>query len=326
MNSNQKNTKFESAQAALSFLLAKVSDPKDSAVQEAGLLLENVLLDKTPQFSDAKKNQGKELLNILQVLQDVLLANDHQFLKRQQTYHVSASAALPLVYAEDKQLRLALDRLISHVSSRVRIGGRIEIGAAGSQAHGTPGVEIVISGKDPRLKKMDRSEYLRRIYSLDSKEGEGGVLVTCRQLIATQHGQSWCDIIKNRIVEHHVFLPEQAKQLGAQEKPAQTYRYDIGIRNFANLRKSFGIKKSALIVSQVENVVRSLIRYPLDMVVSDPNEGLITTIYETAGSAAESVAGRISRRLANEPFHSGKKPLELNFRYSLTLLPVVINE
>jgi len=119
---------------------------------------------------------------------------------------------------------------------------------------------------------------------------------------------------------YNIVLPASEAAASRPAEESQTFKYNISIANYANVRKRFGIKKSASLLVQIEHYVKSLVRYPIDMVMSVSDKGIITTIYETQKGAAESVASRISQRLGKEDFRIGKRPVELAFKYELSKL------
>ncbi|PIR25169.1 MAG: hypothetical protein COX62_06775 [Deltaproteobacteria bacterium CG_4_10_14_0_2_um_filter_43_8] len=302
----------ESAEQAFEVLVSRLSSQQREASSSLISYLRTSLKTHPAQ-------EQKTYFSALDVLRDVLKSNDHLFLKRQQHYHLAATTDLPAVYANITNVRLAIDRLIAFISSRVRIGGKIEVGIAAGNVNRTPGVEVMIAGRDPKLKSIDEAEYMRRIYSSDAKEAEGSVLLACRQLLAKEVGRLWCDVGEKRMVEHRLFLPE-APSASPFDHNQKTYRYDIKVRNYAYIRKCFGIKKAEYLILHIEELVRSLVRHPIDVVLSNKDEGLITAIYESAGDGAESVASRISRRLANDHFTIGKKKVDVSFSYALDLV------
>jgi hypothetical protein len=130
----------------------------------------------------------------------------------------------------------------------------------------------------------------------------------------------WADLPKPKQAIFRMILPTSEGAREQDTKPKQLFKYDISISNYANLRKRFGIKKSQVLVGQIEMYVRALVRHPLDIVTAVREKGTITTIYETPKGAAQSVAGRISQRLGSEEFRIGKKIVALSFKYNLSPL------
>ena len=80
------------------------------------------------------------------------------------------------------------------------------------------------------------------------------------------------------------------------------------------------MERATKLIILIENFVKSLVRYPIDMVVSFPEQGMISAIYESQEGVASSVATRISGRLKKEGFRLGKKSVTPHFRYQLTFL------
>lgn len=259
--------------------------------------------------------RGQGLFNLLRLLSEVLRGLDSLFLRRRQTYYVAASAALPDLAADETSLSRSLTHLIGFAAGRAPLGGRLEIAVTEARLGGRAGVELCLVTNDDGLRGVDRDAFFRELY-FEHEAGAPPSLASIRQQVTGEGGQFWCASGKGQVMEYHLFLPVATRE--QQASPSQqTYRYKIIITNFPRLRKAYGIQKCTALVNQVGEAVRALIRQPLDVVLIDRDQGLITALYETVPGSAESVAGRISRRLATEIFRMGRRPVEVHFRYHL---------
>ncbi len=266
--------------------------------------------------------ESVESIDPLDLIRRVLRSQDMLFLSRQITYHISSAEDLPTTWADKDQVRLVLSKLIEHVVKRSPRRSSISIGLRQFVLRSGRGVEFKITATDRFLDKMDASEFMANLFSFEIDTDSGISLTECREAILRQNGRFWVDLPKADQPVYHIILPSSEQAADVARVEHYTFKYDILISNFAAVRKRFGIRKSQCLVEQIEHYVRSLVRYPMDMVMSVSEEGIITTIYETEGVVAESVASRISQRLGKEVFRIGKKPVELSFQYHLSALNV----
>ena len=258
--------------------------------------------------------------DIMGLIRHVLSSHDMLFLSRQVTYHISASADIPKVWAEREHIGEVFSKLIEHMARRASRSSRIGIEIKGVALHNGPGVEIKCTGTDRLLDETAGKDFISAIFHGEDAKGDSRTLAECRGLVLKQRGQLWVDILKPHYPAYNIVLPANEQAAGPHPTEHRTYKYDISITNYANVRKRFGIKKSLFLVERIEHYVKSLVRYPIDMVMALGDKGMITTIYETQQGTAESVASRISKRLGREEFRIGKRPVDLMFRYDLSLL------
>lgn len=258
--------------------------------------------------------------DVLDLVRRILAAHDLLFLSRQVTYHVATSADLPMAWADVGQMQFVFSQIIEHLVRRAARASRISIGLAPFALRSGPGLEVAFSSTDRHVGDVDRNAFLAELFQERVDEVSGVSLSDCRQVVARQHGQLWVDFPKPNRPVYHLALP-LSQEAQAQAVPAQqTFKYDISISNYADVRKRFGIRKSHSLVTQIEHYVRSLVRYPIDVVMALGDKGIITTIYETQRGTAQSVASRISQRLGAETFRIGKRPVEIAFSYHLSPL------
>ena len=263
---------------------------------------------------------GAVLLEPLELIRRVLMAHDMLFLSRQLVYHVAAAEGVPHAFADPDQIRLVFTMLLEHLARRAPRGGRIAIKLTPALLHSLPAVEVQLSAIDRHLEQMDTRALLGKLFEQAADPESGVSLFECREVVARQHGRLWVNLPKRDQPSFHIVLPasEEAARLRSAEH--QSFKYDITIANFSMVRKRFGIRKSQSLVDQIEHYVRSLVRHPMDMVMAASDKGIITTIYETQRGTAESMASRISQRLAKEVFRIGRRPVELSFHYHLSPL------
>jgi hypothetical protein len=255
---------------------------------------------------------------MMDMLRRTFSAHDLLFLRKQITYHIAASAGMPNVFADGDRIQAATASLLEYMAMHASRGSRIDVKLQEIPLRSGAGIEISFYGNDPSLRTTDKTNFVHRMYESDAEDGH--VLINCRELVSSQGGQMWADLPNPRQPVYRMVLPTYE---GAREhdKPTKMFKYDISIINYANVRKRFGIKKSLMLVGQIEMYVRALVRHPIDIVTAVREKGIITTIYESPKGAAQSVASRISQRLGSEEFRIGKKAVDLSFRYQLSQLP-----
>lgn len=264
------------------------------------------------------EDAGPRYFNTLELVRRVLMAEDLLFLSRQVTYHIAASAELPMAWADANQIQYVFSKLVEHLVRRATRSSRISISLSSFTLRSGPGVEISFASVDRNLAESERGVFLTELFQGNADSVSGVALAECRQVVMRQHGQLWVDFPKPNRPVYHVVLPISQEAASAVPLAQQTFKYDIAISNYADVRKRFGIRKSHSLVSQIEHYVRSLVRYPIDVVMALSDKGVITTIYETQRGTAQTVASRISQRLGSETFRIGKKQVEIAFSYHLS--------
>ena len=269
------------------------------------------------------EESGPRYFDALDLVRRVLMAHDLLFLSRQVTYHIAASSELPQAWADADQVQYAFSQIIEHLVRRAARASRISIALAPFALRSGPGVEISFAGVDRNLAETDRNAFLTELFQGEADAVSGVALTDCRQVVVRQRGQLWVDFPKPNRPVYHLVLPVSQEAAAAVPSAQQTFKYDIAISNYADVRKRFGLRKSQSLVAQIEHYVRSLVRYPIDVVMALSDKGVITTIYETQRGTAQSVASRISQRLGGETFRIGKKPVDIAFSYHLSPLASV---
>lgn len=272
-----------------------------------------------------ERNVGQFIhFDIMNELQQVCSTHDILFLQKQLHYHVSASADLPRVYANPEQILLVLSNLISNAIKYAPRGSDIEINVKEVSLRQGAGVEIEIINASEEFTERDRYHIFEKFYKGRLTE-VGGVtgglgLSICREIIQQSHGQLWVDIPAKGKVSFAFVLP-CAEIKGAIKTPLHhTYKYDISVANYDEIRSKFGADRCQGLLNQIEECVRKLVRYPIDVVTAFEQSGIVSTIYETQDGNASSVAARISQRLGSEHFRMGKEEVSLTFQYRLSTL------
>lgn len=272
------------------------------------------------QKTEASRKIGSRFFDLLDLIRRTLMAHDLLFLSRQVTYHIAADATLPLVYANADQVQFVFSQLIEHAVRRATAGSRISIALKKFILRNQQGIKLCICAVDRHLDSESSREFVGELFQNRPDAVSGVSLADCREVIGRQRGQLWVEINKPSHPDYYLVLPASEDEISADEAPHQTFKYDISISNYADVRRRFGIRKSISLVSQIEQCIKSLVRYPIDMVMSVGDKGIITTIYETQRGAAQSVASRISERLGSEKFCIGKRPVDVSFSYHLSPL------
>lgn len=263
---------------------------------------------------------GRHYFDVLALIRKALLSHDLLFLSRQVTYHISVDADLPDVFANPDQVQFLFSQMIEHLVKRSACGSRLSVALKKYMLRGGAGIEMTFTTSDRYLTEKDQNEFLSGLFQGGEDKISGVSLTSCRTLALREFGQLWVDVPKALNPVYHLALPSTEQAGAVSDAGQQTFKYDILISNFSTMRRRFGIRKSASLLSQIEHYIRSLVRYPIDMVLSLSDKGMITTIYETPKGTAQSVASRISERLGSEKFYIGKKAVEVSFSYRLSPL------
>ena len=296
-------------------------EPKSDDVVRLFEALHDVLAHQSEAPTTAKRarKRGVQQLDMLDMLRRMFTAHDLLFLRRRITYHIASSSTLPPVRVDQDRVQAAMSSLLEYLATHAPRGSSIRVQLDEVKLRSGPGVQISFSGKDDALRNVDKMTFMNRMY--EAHAPEGATLVSCREIISSQGGQMWADLPEPLRPVYFMVLPSSEIAAHARAMPQKMFKYDISINNYANIRKRFGIKKSLVLVGQIEMYIRALVRHPIDIVSAVREKGLITTIYESPSGSAQSVASRISQRLGTEEFHIGKRIVDLNFRYKLSQLP-----
>lgn len=263
---------------------------------------------------------GPTYFDPLDLIRRVIVTHDLLFLSRQVTYHIAQDADVPGVFAEKDQMQFVFSQLIEHLVKRSTQGARISVSLREFVLRGGQGIEIGFSTTDRHLSDTDRQSFVTELFGGKMDPVSNISLSNCRQIVARQQGRLWVDFPRPNRPLYHLVLPSSEQTVLTERASQQTFKYDITISNFSDVKRRFGFRKSISLVGQIEQYVKTLVRYPLDMVISLGDRGLVTAIYETERGAAQSVASRISQRLGSEKFRIGKRPVEVAFSYHLSPL------
>jgi|GEM_PF-2561240 len=280
----------------------------------------NATLDAVKAVTGEGGVEGRVYFDIMNLIQQVCATHDILFLQRQLHYHISASADLPKVYANPEQILIVLSNLIANAIKYAPRNSDIEINVKEVNLRQGSGVEISIINTNEEFTEKNRYHILEKFYK-DSTSGssDGFSLAVCREIIQQSHGQLWVDIPSKGKVAFAFVLP-CVEVKGGKPPNYHTFKYDITIANYEGITKKYGIEKGSLLLSQIEEYVRRLVRYPMDVVAAFEQSGTVSTIYETEEGNAPSVAARISEKLNSERFHIGKEPVEVTLQYRLSTL------
>jgi nitrogen-specific signal transduction histidine kinase len=261
--------------------------------------------------------------DIMTQIQQVCSTHDTLFLQKQLHYHISASADLPRVYANPEQVLLVLSNLISNAIKYAPRGSDIEISVKEVNLRQGAGVEVTMINASEEFTERDRYHIFEKFYKGKAVEGAratGVGLSICREIVQHSQGQLWVDIPAKGKVAFAFVLP--CAEIKGQTKVVtpHTFKYDITVANYDDIRSHYGLEKCQNLLLQVENYVRKLVRYPIDVVTAFEQSGIVSAIYETQEGNASSVAARISQKLGSEHFRIGKAEINLTFQYRLSTL------
>ena len=261
--------------------------------------------------------------DVLQQIQQVCATHDQMFLQRQLHYRVIASADLPKAFANPDQIFIVISHLISNAIKFAPRATEIGIKVREVPLRQGNGIEVSVVNECPNFTEKDRYQIFERFYN-NAKASESKVagvgLAVSREIVQKSGGQLWVGIPSKGKVYFTFVLPCAETIPQAKPRGNQTYKYDITIANFKDLKENLGGEKISLLLQKIEESVRKLVRYPIDVVAAFEMNGIISTIYETNEGNASSVATRISQKLGTEEFKVGKANVPIVFKYHLSVL------
>lgn len=259
--------------------------------------------------------------DILQLIQKIFASHDMLFLQRQLRYNVSTTSDLPKVYGQSDHVLQVLTMLVGNAIKYATRVSTIDIKVNEVTLRQGNGVEVSIINQCANFSERDRYKIFEKFYQKEKGNKTVGVgLALCRELIQQGNGQLWVDIPEKGKVAFTFVMPCTEVARPADKEVQQTFKYDIQIANFDQLKADLGHDKIQSIIGGIEEAVRQLVRYPIDVVAAFEQSGTVSTIYETPKGHADSVATRISKRLGNENFNIGKDAIKLQLKYNLSLL------
>jgi len=272
---------------------------------------------------DVSSDRGACHFDILQQIQQVTSTHDQLFLQRQLRYRVMASAELPKAFANPDQIFVVLSNLISNAIRFAPRGSEIEMHIKEVKLRQGAGVEVSVINESPDFTEKDRYHIFEKFYTAKPVEGQhttGLGLAVSREILQKAGGQIWVDIPAKGKVSFTFVLPCAEVVHQVRGKGHQTYKYDIAINNYKEIKENYGSEKCQALLHRIEGSVRKLVRYPIDVVAAFETNGVISTIYETQEGSASSVATRISQKLGEEGFKVGKDSEPVTFKYHLSIL------
>ncbi len=264
---------------------------------------------------------GPQHFDILQLIQKIFASHDMLFLQRQLRYNVSTTSDLPKVYGHPDHILQVLTTLVGNAIQHATRASSIDIKVNEVALRQGNGVEVSIVNHCANFSERDRYKIFEKFYQKEKGAKTGGVgLALCRELVQQGNGQLWVDIPDKGKVAFTFVMPCTEVARPGDKEQQQTFKYDIQIANFDQLKSDLGFEKIQSIIGGIEAAVRQLVRYPIDVVAAFEQSGIISTIYETPKGHANSVASRISKRLGAEEFRVGKDSVKLQLKYNLSLL------
>lgn len=323
-------------QALRLLLRLKNAWPAPSLSRDSGLLfnqLEKVLRGER-KGSSSKKPEAYNFFDLLPLLQRVFSSHDLLFLRRQLTHQLSIPEKLPRLFGSGEEIYSVLMELVSSIAKFAARKTEIEIKITTLQLRFGPAVEIQLAnvGSVP-FSESERQQLLEQFYapqrnrqtakgtSMPQVFGEaGGGIAYCREILKRCQGRLWFEVAKEGSVAVTLVLPAYDTTRTPSMSANVAYRYDIQVDDFAKVRQRFGVDRAQKLIGQVEHLVRTLVRFPVDFVLAFPEQGLASVIYESQEGAAQTVSTRISQRLQKETFRVGHKLTNLDFKYSLSKL------
>lgn len=322
-NAIEKKSDFSSAGPSSLILFLETSWPGEMAHDVRAAFSRLKVLASTCKGESHKKVTTKkpERIELLDLIKEMLAKHDKIFLSKQIRYHVSTSPDLPAALVNRECITNCLSELLGHISLNSPRGGRVSIISSKIGLRSGVGVQMEFHANDNLLTKENFKEMLSNIYHLNDKLPELAALAKCRKYLIQQGGQLIIERLPTNRISYRLLMPADEGKKQTAKECVDSYRFDITIANFNMVRKHYGINKSKSLIVQIENFVKTLVRHPIDLVISDDQSGIVSAIYESQLGHANTVSNRISSRLPKEEFRVGKRPVKLSFGYKLTHLP-----
>lgn len=266
------------------------------------------------------RNGTQPSFDFVPLVQRVLKVHDILFLNRRLSYHVVSTIDLPQAFGSEEEATVVLTELVATAVRHTGFGSRLEIKIQGAQLREGGAIQTKLAFEGKVFSDLDRRRLLEEIYGHAEGGMETSPMTFAKMVLRRSGGQFWLEFPKETTMAltlnwpaYPVFPKKEGTHFG-------TCKYDIRLLGFGRIRQRFGIPKANRLVTQVEGLIRSLVRHPMDIVIAFPSQGMVTTIYESQEGSTASVATRISQRLKNESFRIGKRNILPKFRYQLAFL------
>lgn len=259
-----------------------------------------------------KKSSSKNTFHFVSLIQQVLKTHDILFLNRRLSYHVVATADLAPAYGSEQEALTVLTELLSATAKHAGPGSKLEITVQNVSLREGPAIQTRLEFDGKTLSDLDRQKLLEELY--------GDSDLYAKTILRHAGGQFWLAFPSETRAALTFNWPAYERPKAKVPSGFGAYKYDIWLTDYAKIRQHFGIPKCEKLMKQIEEFTRSLVRHPVDIVISFPEQGMVTAIYESQEGGASSVATRISQQLKKESFRIGQKNVVPKFRYQLTFL------
>ncbi|MDO8527290.1 MAG: hypothetical protein Q7T03_06365 [Deltaproteobacteria bacterium] len=312
---------FSHLERTLEKLKAKWPKPVSKEVahifEEAHTTLKEIKRSVANRKPSSKKNE----FDFVQIVNQLLKTHDLLFLSRQLTYHVVTTADLPKAFGSENEALSILTELFSITTKRSNFGSRLQIEIRTAQLRAGSGIEVKLICEVKSLSENDRQQLLEQFYGKNAdKKAEASGIAYAKESLRKVGGQLWFQFTDETHIAMTFNWPAFDFSKVKPASPVAAYKLDICITDYIKIRQRFGIVRGKKLIGMVENFVKSMVRYPIDMVIAFPTQGMITAIYESQDGSASSVSNRISQRLKKEAFRVGQVNVTPKFRYQLSTL------
>lgn len=264
---------------------------------------------------------GNNFFDFVSLIHPLIKNQDLVFLSRQLSYHIITTDDLPEAFGSGEEAVAVLTELLLAISKQASFGSQLEISLKGMKLREGPAIQVRFDYRGKNITEEQRQKVIEEIYglTLGGKLQKKGIAYA-KMLLRRVRGQFWLEFPKENQMAIAFYWPAFDTTIAKLPSVYGTYQCNILLTDYTKIRQRFGIVRARKLVAQIETLIRSLVRVPIDMVIAFPEKGMITTIYESQEGAAATVANRISNRLKKEAFRLGKKNVTPKFHYHLSYL------
>jgi two-component system, OmpR family, clock-associated histidine kinase SasA len=146
-------------------------------------------------------------LDLRQLCLEVLESLSEQFEAKSQRVETDVPSDLPMVLADEQQVRQVLMNLLDNAIKYTPIGGKIQVSALHRTAQK---VQVSICDNGLGIPEENRDRIFEDRYRLqrdESKDGYGIGLSLCQRIVRAHYGQIWVDSTPNEGSCFHFTLP-----------------------------------------------------------------------------------------------------------------------
>lgn len=241
--------------------------------------------------------------------------------------------SLPETFIDPDRIRQVLINLVGNALKYTKEGGKIKLSA--KRKEGSLEVSVIDTGMgipDDYLDKIfERFERVSKI-PIPGVGGAGLGLAICKELLDLHKGSICVEsrvgkgsrfIISLPIYKEKDFLLDYLGEQIQEVKKIHSFLslIMINVENCSQLKKKWGVKTMTQVQKQLEDLISSYIRDPMDKVIRYKEDTLALVMIGTPKKNGQAVAERLNAQTKKYKFKAKDKTVSLSLRFKEVTYP-----